>query len=172
MKKSWVISLIVIFFSLFIVNATDQTNNYEPQSGYEPSLSSAIIDNKPINVPAYIASVPTPPKVLGETTDEKLNYVDLSNQRLYAYEGNKLIFNPSFTGKVGTHTDRRVCRQQISLHQNEWWLESLQLIIIFPTSPIPCFLETVRSLPPEDSLSMAPTGTTISVTPCHTAVLT
>ncbi len=102
MKKSWVISLAIILSSLFIVNATDQTNHYEPQSGYEPSLSSAIIDNNPINVPAYIASAPTPPKVLGETTDEKVIYVDLSNQRLYAYEGDKLIFNFLVsTGKWG-----------------------------------------------------------------------
>ncbi len=102
MRKSVVISLVVIIFSLFSVNATDQTNHYQTQSDYEPSLTTAIVDNNPINTPSFLAGNPTIPKVLGETTDEKVIYVDLSSQRLYAYEGNKLIYNFLVsTGKWG-----------------------------------------------------------------------
>ncbi len=102
MKKSIFISISVILFSLFLIKATDQTNHYEIQSDYEPSLTSAIIDNQTINIPPFIAKAPAPSKVMGDTTDEKVIYVDLDAQRLYAYEGNKLVYNFLVsTGKWG-----------------------------------------------------------------------
>lgn len=102
MKRSLIISLVVIVFSLFLVRSTDQTNHYEPQEDYDPSLSSAIFNNAPVTVPSFIAEVPRPSKVLGESSGEKIIYVDLTNQRLYAYEGDKLIYNFLVsTGKWG-----------------------------------------------------------------------
>ncbi|KKT39840.1 hypothetical protein A3K29_00660 [Candidatus Collierbacteria bacterium RIFOXYB2_FULL_46_14] len=102
MNKSLVISLTVIVLSFFMIRVTDQTNHYEVQSGYDPSLSGAIFDNTPVNPPPYIADIPIPPKVLGDSTAEKIIYVDLTNQRLYAYEGNNLVYNFLVsTGKWG-----------------------------------------------------------------------
>lgn len=102
MKRSFFISLFVIIISLFLVRSTDQTNYYEPQEDHDPSLSSAIFNNTPIAVPAFIAQAPHPSKVLGETSGEKIIYVDLTNQRLYAYEGDKLVYNFLVsTGKWG-----------------------------------------------------------------------
>jgi lipoprotein-anchoring transpeptidase ErfK/SrfK len=91
MNKSWAISLAVIVLSLFVVRLTDQTNYYEIQSSYDTSFSGATFNNSPVLPPAYIAEIPLPPKVLGDSTAEKTIYVDLTNQRLYAYEGTILL---------------------------------------------------------------------------------
>ncbi len=102
MNKVFITSLIVIGISFFIIKATDQTNHYEVQPDYDPSLSGAVFNNSPISIPTYTANVPLPPKVLGESTGEKIIYVDLANQRLYAYEGNNLVYNFLVsTGKWG-----------------------------------------------------------------------
>jgi lipoprotein-anchoring transpeptidase ErfK/SrfK len=102
MKKTVLISVAVIVFSLFAIRVTDQTIHFEPQLDFDPSLSGAIFNNSPVSLPAYIADLSIPPKVLGESTGEKIIYVDLSNQRLYAYEGSNLIYNFLVsTGKWG-----------------------------------------------------------------------
>jgi len=102
MIKNLAISLVIITISVFIIKATDQTNHFEAQNSYDPTESQATFNNSPISVPSFLAEVPVPPKVLGESTGEKIIYVDLSNQRVYAYEGDNLIY--SFlvsTGKWG-----------------------------------------------------------------------
>ena len=102
MKKSLLVSLVVILFSLFFIKATDQTNHFEAQSDFDPSLTEGIVDSIPVQVPPLLAQAPTPPKVLGDSTGEKIIYVDLSTQRLYAYEGDKLVYNFLVsTGKWG-----------------------------------------------------------------------
>jgi len=102
MKKTMLICFAVIVFSLFVIQATDQTNHFQPQSDYDPSLSEAIFNNSSVSMPPYIADLPIPSKVLGDSTGEKVIYVDLSNQRLYAYEGDKLIYDFLVsTGKWG-----------------------------------------------------------------------
>jgi len=58
----------VILLSFFIIQTTDQTNHYEVQSGYEPSLSGAIFDNTPVSSPPHISDIPISPKVLGDST--------------------------------------------------------------------------------------------------------
>lgn len=102
MKKVWIISLVILFVSIFLIHATDQTNHFEAQNDFDPLQTKAVFDNREVPVPSYLAELKLPSKVLGESTGEKVIYVDLSSQRLTAYEGDQLIY--SFlvsTGKWG-----------------------------------------------------------------------
>src|SRR3972149_9046274 len=55
-----------------------------------------------VNVPSYLASIPSPSQVLGTSSGPKHISIDLSKQRLYAYEGEKLVYEfPVSTGKWG-----------------------------------------------------------------------
>lgn len=102
MLKTWIISLTVIIFSLFVGLNTDSTNHFQTQEDFNSQETSAIFLNSPLTVPHTLAALPQSPKVLGDSNSEKRIYVDLSNQMLYAYEGENLIY--SFlvsTGKWG-----------------------------------------------------------------------
>ncbi len=102
MKKFWLISLVIIIFSIFAIHATDQTNHFEIQSTFDPSQANAVFDENPVTIPTSLASSPLPVRVLGDTTSAKTIYVDLANQKLYAYEGDHLVYDFFVsTGKWG-----------------------------------------------------------------------
>ena len=99
-----------ILLKLVIVN--DFLYKFSPQAivnldqttgEYDPSIKTAVFDNKDVEIPETLAQdIETNSAVLGETTDAKRIEVDLTNQRLYAYEGDKQIYNFSVsTGKWG-----------------------------------------------------------------------
>lgn len=58
---------------------------------------------KEVGQPTHIAEGPKDQEILGESTGgQKHIYVDLTNQRLYAYEGDQIVFNfPISSGKWG-----------------------------------------------------------------------
>lgn len=96
------VSCAVILLSLFFVYHTRQSLHYEIQEDYDPSASAAIFNSSPISPPLPLAVVPQTLKVLGDSNVSKKIYVDLTNQMLYAYEDDRLIY--SFlvsTGKWG-----------------------------------------------------------------------
>lgn len=100
--KAWIISTAVIILSLFIGINTDTTNHFQTQEGFDPIETKAVFLNSPISVPNFLAQLPQSKKVLGESNSDKKIYVDLTNQMLYAYEGESLVY--SFlvsTGKWG-----------------------------------------------------------------------
>lgn len=70
---------------------------------YEPNEKEAVFMGRKVTVPSEIAQNITEKPVLGETTpSNKRIFIDLANQRVYAYEGDKLVY--SFlvsTGKWG-----------------------------------------------------------------------
>jgi len=68
---------------------------------YDSLVSSAVFNNSPIPIP--LASLDdTSPSVLGDSSGNKRIEVDLTNQRLYAYEGDRLVYNFLVsTGKWG-----------------------------------------------------------------------
>ena len=103
MKKILIISLIVFLLSIFIIKATDQTNHFKTQNSFDPSQSKAIFNSQTISIPATLAQIPPPPpQVLGDSTGEKEIFVDLTNQRIYAYENGELIYTFLVsTGKWG-----------------------------------------------------------------------
>lgn len=102
MPKSWLFSIFVIIVSVFIVTQTDQTNHFQVQSDFDSSNLAASYDGNHFTVPNPLSLAPLPPRVLGDTTSKKVIYVDLTNQRLYAYEGDNLVYNFLVsTGKWG-----------------------------------------------------------------------
>jgi len=59
---------------------------------FDPSPPQAIYNNQAITAPlAQIDTTKTP--VLGQNTSNKKIEIDLTNQRLYAYEDNNLVYN-------------------------------------------------------------------------------
>lgn len=69
---------------------------------YERNAKTAIFEGKTVKVPVQKAiAIANPQKnVLGETTGPKKIAVDLTNQRLYAYEGDTVVMEfPVSTGK-------------------------------------------------------------------------
>lgn len=102
MPKIWIVSLIIIISSLFLVTQTDQTNKFITQSDYDSSDTSATFHGLETTSPSFLALSPPPPKVLGDSNETKTIHVDLTNQRLYAYEGDRLVYNFLVsTGKWG-----------------------------------------------------------------------
>jgi lipoprotein-anchoring transpeptidase ErfK/SrfK len=102
MFKTWIICAPVIVLSLFIGLNTQQINHFQVQEDFDPLETKAIFLNTPLTIPNYVAQLPKTPKVLGDSNASKKIYVDLTNQMLYAYEGENLIY--SFlvsTGKWG-----------------------------------------------------------------------
>ncbi len=103
MYKSWLISFVVILFSIFTVQATNPNNQFEPQPDFDYNQQTAIFNGTTTPVPSFLAlNTPLPSQVLGDTTSEKTIYVDLTSQKLYAYEGDLLIYEFLVsTGKWG-----------------------------------------------------------------------
>lgn len=102
MRKSWIISSVIIIFSLFLVGTTRSSLHFQTQDSFDYQDLSAIYNNTPLTVPRSLAQIPDSIKVLGDSTMSKKIYVDLTHQMLYAYENEKLIY--SFlvsTGKWG-----------------------------------------------------------------------
>ena len=94
--------MFVIFLSLFIGLNTDLTNHFQTQEDFDSKETRAVFQNSPIPIPHFLAQLPQPKKVLGDSNSEKRIYVDLTNQMLYAYEDENLVY--SFlvsTGKWG-----------------------------------------------------------------------
>lgn len=68
---------------------------------FEPDQEGIFLGRR-VSSPQYITFVPVPKQVLGQTSGPKHISVDLSKQRLYAYEGDKLVYEfPVSTGKWG-----------------------------------------------------------------------
>lgn len=72
------------------------TINLDKLSSNLTSEKLAVFDSQIITIPPFLAEESDPsPKttVLGEQSSNKRIEVDLTNQRLYAYEGDRLIYN-------------------------------------------------------------------------------
>lgn len=68
---------------------------------YEDDREGVFMGRK-ITLPEYLAAVPVQKQILGTTSETKHISVDLSKQRLYAHEGDKLVYEfPVSTGKWG-----------------------------------------------------------------------
>ena len=69
---------------------------------FDPSKTKAYFNNKPISSPLSAAKEKEKPVVLGETDKPKRIEIDLTNQRIYGYEGDQKIYNFAVsTGKWG-----------------------------------------------------------------------
>ncbi len=101
--KIWFVSLIVAIISLFLAQETQVTMSEAiPMDNYNPVATAAIFNNEIVTSPSNIAYETPIQRVLGDSTAERKIYVDLTNQRLYAFEGDNLVYNFLVsTGKWG-----------------------------------------------------------------------
>lgn len=103
MKKTIFVSVLIFFISAFIIRATDQTNYFTVQESFDQTQIKGVFNGREVSVPLSLASLPqSTQKVLGESSGEKEIQVDLTSQRLYAYEGDQLVYTFLVsTGKWG-----------------------------------------------------------------------
>ncbi len=67
---------------------------------YDKDVSIAEFSNKIVSVPDKLADIFSQPQVLGQTTGEKRIEINLTNQRIYAYQGDSVIYEfPISSGK-------------------------------------------------------------------------
>lgn len=100
--KHWLGLLVVTYLSLFLIGQTVTTPTYQATEDFDYQESLAIFNNKQVAIPSFVAQKNPILPVLGDTTAEKKIYVDLTNQRLYAFEGENLIYDFLVsTGKWG-----------------------------------------------------------------------
>lgn len=67
---------------------------------FENNASTGTFEGRTVPVPKSVAIEYTSPKVLGENSEPKKIAVDLTNQHLYAYEGDRVVMDfPVSTGK-------------------------------------------------------------------------
>lgn len=102
MFKTWIICITVISISLFLGTNLLPRNRFQPQEDFDFQETTAVFLNSPLLVPKDLAQIPVSQKVLGDSNVDKKIYVDLTNQTLYAYEGENLIYTFLVsTGKWG-----------------------------------------------------------------------
>lgn len=115
MKLIGLVSLIggifLIFFAVVLlsIGPTKFTEIVSSQTPIEPTQLTglydftkqrAVFNNTNLSIPRYLAQSNDTPQVLGEANVAKRIEVDLTNQRLYAYEGDSKIFDfPISSGK-------------------------------------------------------------------------
>lgn len=104
--KNLFLTIVAIFLSVFIFNVDTQTNNINNSNNSKKSLSEKFINqteygvfnNQVFKVPSFLENNP---KILGDqiySQEDLLNppkriYIDLSKQRLYAFEGSQKIYD-------------------------------------------------------------------------------
>lgn len=102
------ITLFILSVALLVFPKTSLLARFSPQGTISPTTltdevsleKTAIFNNKPVQIPSsIIAQLQNQPqelaqaKILGESTGPKRIEIDLTNQRLLAYEGDKMIYN-------------------------------------------------------------------------------
>ena len=115
MKKIWLFFIVapllsvfwlVINLSLFASSAPAKVDPLTLKEEFNPEEKTAVFNNKEIDCAKSLITENLPEEidkvVLGESDVPKRLEIDLTNQRIYAYEGDKLIYNFLVsTGKWG-----------------------------------------------------------------------
>jgi lipoprotein-anchoring transpeptidase ErfK/SrfK len=95
-----------LWVSAFGLSGQDPIDPLQLVSTYEPEAGLAVFDNQELSVPQALADLGTQPEatttVLGDHDAAKRIEIDLTNQRVYAYEGDQMVYNFLVsTGKWG-----------------------------------------------------------------------
>ena len=101
-----IMSIVAVLIGIIVVNwlrpCANSISCIKDLSGKFESDEEGVFLGRRVSSPQYIADVPVSKQVLGKTNEPKHISVDLSKQRLYAYEGDRLMFDfPVSTGKWG-----------------------------------------------------------------------
>lgn len=87
---------------LYIFSPQHTIDTQKLTGAFERGENTAVFDNQPVFTPNFIAQEEFEKDVLGESEAYKRIEIDLTNQRLYAYEGDRQVYNFLVsTGKWG-----------------------------------------------------------------------
>ena len=105
MKKPslFLVSIIVLtfIFNSPVLQRFSPQAKANPEEQIDPGATTAIFQNKIVSIPPLDETSP-PTTVLGDSSAEKRIAVDLTEQHLYAFENNQLVYNfPISSGKWG-----------------------------------------------------------------------
>jgi len=98
--KNLLIASNILLTSILLLTS-DQAKSLSPKGKinlenidgeYSYSESKAVFNNQSLEIPPLLAKEEAS-SVLGQRTDNKRIEIDLTHQRLYAYEGNRLVYN-------------------------------------------------------------------------------
>lgn len=92
-----------IYLNLLALNSHNCANSItcvkDVSERFEPG-AEGVFEGRAVSAPGFLAAVTDEPQVLGTDTSNKRIAVDLSGQRLYAYEGDTVVMEfPVSTGK-------------------------------------------------------------------------
>ena len=94
-----------LWVSAFNLSSQDPIDPLSLVSEFDTNANEAIFNNQPLELPEFLAEAEEPQEettVLGDQDAPKRIEVDLTNQRVYAYEGDELVYNYLVsTGKWG-----------------------------------------------------------------------
>lgn len=88
-----------LFFSprkdaiLFSLSPQSEVNPEHAVEDFDPGATYGIFNSESVNIPTMLALIEPVEQVLGETAGNKRIEIDLTNQRLYAYEGDRQVYN-------------------------------------------------------------------------------
>jgi lipoprotein-anchoring transpeptidase ErfK/SrfK len=81
------------FFTELTSDKYVQENVVAAGGGYNPTEQEYVFNNEPGQIPQNIAFNDNDYRVLGASTEPKHIVVELSKQRVYAYEGDRVVYN-------------------------------------------------------------------------------
>lgn len=152
MKKLWILCLFVTYLSLFLINETFKGQvTITPSNTFDSSATTAIFNNEPVALPNQIANETPLKRVLGIASGEKRIYVDLTNQRLYAYQGDTLVYSflvstgkwhPTPTGTFNISLKFRYIKMSggsVALH-TYYYLPNVPYVMFFQNDQYPTYL--------------------------------
>jgi hypothetical protein len=135
---------------------------------YDPLDTHGWFHTQTFPAPQHLAFLPQPqPQVLGQTSSPKRIEIDLTNQRIYAYEGDRQVYNYLVsTGKWGrTPTGHFNIWVKLRYTKMEGGSQALNTYYYLPNVPYTMYFSVVMA-------STALIGTPTSAIPCPTAAST
>jgi lipoprotein-anchoring transpeptidase ErfK/SrfK len=139
-----------LFVTVNLTKTNPQTSTAE---GYNADLSGqvyqderfAYVDETNVELPEYVYESETPHQVLGVASGEKWIEVDLSEQKLYAWEGNNLYLETLISsGLPGTETPTGEFRIWIKLRATKMEGGSGSRYYYLPNVPYTMFFENAQ----------------------------
>jgi len=132
----------------FLRTSQHQINFSDLSGDYDPNDLGAVFEGKSITLASSNTLTEDPPVVLGETAGVgKRIEVDLTNQRLYAFEGDKKVYEFVIsTGKTVTPTPTGEFRPWIKLRSTKmeggsgsgyYYLPNVPYVMYFGNSQVP-----------------------------------
>lgn len=93
----FLVPLLTAFYLFGILKSLSPQGDIDPSAitgNHDSTAKTAFFNDEPLTIPSPLAQVKLPSsKVLGQATGAKRIEIDLTNQRLYAYQGDTQIYN-------------------------------------------------------------------------------